>query len=383
MRTYFAPIRIAFILAVVFVVSVIGCRKAEPDHVTIGGILPLTGQFAQYGQYMQQGIELALDEAIRSGLVKEGQIKLVFEDSQAQPAMAVTAYRKLVSVDKAAAVIPATSGVILAIKPLANADNVVVVNGSAISPEIEDSADFCFSILPNAIVEGEYLATVAYDSLGKRAAGVLYRNDASGKGFLDSFSAEFVRKGGRITYQDAYNPGDNDFRPLIARIKATTDLDILFPALFGPETAQFLRQSRELGDSTQVITYETSKTDNVLQIAGTSAEGALMCAPKFDVLSGDSLAVKMRNMMQQKYGRSDLNYFVVLHFDATMLLIDAIHNGCRTGAEIQRYLPKLQSFQGVSGEITLDAKGAGTFPLDMYVVRNGAFKRLWSTSKGE
>lgn len=78
--------------------------------------MPLSGNYAQYGRYMQQGMEIALEDAVRKDIIREGQIKIVFEDGQADPRKSVDAFNKLINIDKIAAAIQATSAVTLAIK---------------------------------------------------------------------------------------------------------------------------------------------------------------------------------------------------------------------------------------------------------------------------
>jgi branched-chain amino acid transport system substrate-binding protein len=343
--------------------------------IVIGAVFPLTGPAAQYGGYMREGTELALDDAISQGLVKPSQVRLVFEDGAADPAKSVTAFRKLVDVDHPVAVALATSGVILAIKPIANQSHVVILNGSAISPEIEDADDYSFSFLPDARVEGAFLADFAVKS-GRKQIGIIYRNDASGIAFRDAFKARLQSLGASLVYEDAHRPGENDFRPYLPKIAGRQDLDALFIASFGPEAAAFVKQAREQGVTTQLLAYTTFYSPKVLELAGPAANGVVFSAPAFDPASSQPSVDELRGKIERKYGHREVNYYHAVHYDATMIVLRAVASGARDGEAVRSHLAKLKAYDGKSGHITFGPNGSADVPLHMYTVTNGKFVPL-------
>jgi len=369
---------IIVVVALVLVAGVVWYLKRPPRSdapIVIGAVFPLSGPPAQYGRYMQEGTELALDDAISQGIVKPSQVRLVFEDGAADPAKSVTAFRKLVDVDHPVAVALATSGVILAIKPIANQSHVVILNGSAISPEIEDADDFSFSFLSDARVEGAFLADFAVKS-GRKKMGIIYRNDASGTAFRDAFKARLQSLGASLVYEDAHRPGENDFRPFLPKIAARQDIDALFIASFGPEAAAFVRQAREQGVQTQLLAYTTFYSPKVLELAGPAANGVFFSAPMFDPASTQPSVEELRGKIKRKYGHREVNYYHAVHYDATMIVLHAIAAGARDGDAVRAYLAKLKEYDGKSGKITFGPNGSADVPLRMYTVTNGKFVPL-------
>ena len=363
---------ISIIMASLMVFS-FGCVKKEKDVVQIGAVLPITGNIAQFGNYWKQGLELALDDAINQGIVKKDNIKLIIEDAQADPRKSVDAFKKLVEIDKVVACITATSGVTLALKPIANQNEVVLINASAISTEIEDAQDYIFSVIPNARFTGYFLAETAFNKLGKRNAGILYRNDASGKSFCENFSKRFRELGGNIVFEDTHDPNATDYRTNIAKIKAVKNMDVLFVASWGPDVAYYLKQAKELGVHKQVLAYETFYTPKVLEIAGSAANGVIFSAPQFNAIKDEPLMKDFKEKVMRKYNQEEVNYHIAGHYDAMMLVLDAISKGNRTGETIRNYLMGLKSFQGVTGEIRFDNNGGAQLPLRLFTVRNDKF----------
>lgn len=338
--------------------------------LTIGVIFPLTGPIAQYGTYMKQGVELALDDAVREGLVGKDEVRLVVEDSEASPAKSVLAFQKIVNTSRPVAVIPASSGPILGLKPIANREQIVLVNASAVSTEIEDADDYVFSVIPNASIEGVFLADFAFKS-GKKKAGVLYRNDASGKSFAEVFRSRFQELGGRIVYEDAHAPEETDYHPYITAIANTKEMDVLFIPSFGPEVATYLKQASELGVRVQAITYTTFNSPKSLEIAGQAAEGILFSAPVFESETDSAVSKELREKVASRYGQQEINYYIASHYDAMMLLLTAISKGHKDGSAIRDYLAELPSYQGKSGIITFGRNGSANMPLRIYTVAGG------------
>ena len=80
-----------------------------------------------------------------------------------------------------------------------------------------------------------------------------------------------------------------------------------------------------------------------------------------------------KEKVMRKYNQEEVNYHIAGHYDAMMLVLDAISKGNRTGETIRNYLMGLKSFQGVTGEIRFDNNGGAQLPLRLFTVRNDKF----------
>ena len=363
---------IGLLVLIIIVAGAVFAGKSNAKQLTIGAILPLTGSVASYGTFMKQGMELALADAIEQKIVGEGEVRIAFEDTAGDPAKGVSAFQKLVAVDSPVAVVSALSGVTLAAKPLANEKHIPLLNGSAVSTDIEDADDYMFSVLPNADIEGAFLAEAAYGQ-GKRNIAILYRSDASGKSFSAAFKEKFESLGGKIAIEDTHTPNATDFRANISRLAAAKNIDGVFVASYGPEVAQYLKQSYEVGFRKQIYAYTTFYSPKVLEIAGDAANGVFFSSPAFDAGSDDPKAVELRKKIESRYAQKESNYYVASHYDAMRLLIQAIKAGNATGEGIRNYLANLGEYEGISGKIVFDKNGMGSIPLKMYTVKEGRF----------
>src|SRR5262245_45377869 len=93
--------------------------RAQPAAIKLGTLNPLTGAGGSYGPSMRKAMEWVAQEVNAAGGVLGRQVQLVSEDDQTNPEAAVRAARKLIDVDKVAAIMGTwASAVTTAVAPL-------------------------------------------------------------------------------------------------------------------------------------------------------------------------------------------------------------------------------------------------------------------------
>lgn len=153
-----------FLLVVSF--GILGCEKKEAKEIKIGVIFPLTGDAAIWGQNDKEGADLATEEINNPGGITGKKIRLIYEDSQANPGMGVSAFKKLIEVEKVPAVIgDIASSVTLAIAPIAQEKRVVLLSPGATAPKLSEAGPYFFRIWNSDAEEGEKLQTLLITTL--------------------------------------------------------------------------------------------------------------------------------------------------------------------------------------------------------------------------
>ncbi len=93
--------------------------RAQGAPIRVGALNPLTGAGGSYGPSMRRAIEWVVSEVNASGGILGRQVQLFAEDDQTNPEAAVRAARKLIDVDKVAAIMGTwASAVTTAVAPL-------------------------------------------------------------------------------------------------------------------------------------------------------------------------------------------------------------------------------------------------------------------------
>jgi branched-chain amino acid transport system substrate-binding protein len=96
-----------------------GRVAAQPAPIKLGTLTPLTGAGGSYGPSMRKAMEFVAQEVNAAGGVLGRPIQLVSEDDQTNPEAAVRAARKLIDVDRVAAIMGTwASAVTTAVAPL-------------------------------------------------------------------------------------------------------------------------------------------------------------------------------------------------------------------------------------------------------------------------
>ena len=131
--------------------------------IKIGGIGPVTGGAAIYGQAVKNAEELAVKEINAAGGVNGKQLELSFQDSQGDPESAVAAYGKLMDWGMNVSLGAVLSGETASVVAAAKAECELVV------PDAEDITFLEAEKFTSKVDYGGYTAPLAF--LGRHAAG--------------------------------------------------------------------------------------------------------------------------------------------------------------------------------------------------------------------
>src|SRR5260370_19422508 len=124
---------------------------AENEPITIGAVLPLTGDAAHWGIPPRHAAELAVDEINGAGGIGGRTLELFVEDDRCQPADGVAAFNQIMATATPAVVLGAgCSSVTLAIAPFAESRKTVLISPASTSPKLTNAGEFIFRVIPSA-----------------------------------------------------------------------------------------------------------------------------------------------------------------------------------------------------------------------------------------
>lgn len=358
------------ILAISIFIIIAGCSQSghtskveQESPIKIGVIAPLTGEAASYGLAAKQGLDFAVTEINKQDGILGRQIKLIYEDSQADPKQAVSIMNKFINVNKFNIVIVADgSGSTTAVAPIAEATKTLIMGTLASTPQLSEMGDYIFRTVPSDSYQGIELAKFA-DNKDFKTAAILYVNDPYGIGIKDAFSSEFS---GTVIVAEAFENSDSDFRTQLTKIKYKNPDVILIVAR--KELPNILKQIRTLGIESALLGSETTKDQELVDIAGEAAEGlySIFFAEPVDYQ-------RYREKFSSEYGKEPAAYSDY-SYDAVHVLKKAITTaGSLDPTKIKDSLYTTKMY-GATGIVEFDSKGdAINKPFTMYEVVNGNF----------
>jgi branched-chain amino acid transport system substrate-binding protein len=313
---------LALILAALMLVSVVGCGGASADKGTlkIGGIGPITGAAAIYGQAVKNAMEMAVAEVNAKGGI---QFEMNFQDDAHVAETSVNAYGTLMDWGMQILVGSVTSGPAAAVSAEAAADRIFVLTPSASSPKVIEGHtnvyQMCFSDPNQGIASADYIAT---NKLSEKVA-VIYQNDSDySTGIYEKFKSEADAKGLNIVYTGTFTEDSaTDFSVQLTSAKAA-GADMLFLPIYYTPISMIMTQADTMGYAVKY--FGVDGMDGLLGVENFNtalAEGAYLLTP-FSADATDDKTVAFVKAYQEKYGEVP-NQFAADAYDCIWALYEA------------------------------------------------------------
>lgn len=318
---------LAVLLAVTMVVLCFAaCGKGNDTTgektIKIGLSGPLTGDYAQYGNGVKNGAQLAIDEINEKGGVNGVKLELNAQDDEGDPEKAVNAYNTLKDWGMQLSLGTVTSGACIAFQGVAKVDNVFVLTPSATAvPAIEGDNAFrvCFSDPSQGVVSAEYIAT---NKLATKVAVIYQTNDYS-NGIYNKFAAKAKDLGLEIVTAQSFTADNNkDFSAQIQAVKSS-GADLLFLPIYYSEATLILKQAKDAG--LNVKFFGCDGLDGILTMENfdTSLAEDVMLLTPFAENATDEYTSNFVKNYKAKYGADTLNQFAADAYDAIYIIKQA------------------------------------------------------------
>lgn len=359
---------IARTLAATAMVFTLGC-KANND-ITIGVILPLTGQAATYGKSIEAGIDLAYSEmAADTSFPYKLQIKTL--DSGGDPAKAAQLLEQLYAEGALAAIGGVTSDEAQAMVEVADTRDRVLLSPSASSPDLTGASVNFFRIFPSDFVEGTKMGQVAKQKLNLADVVVLATTSPYGKGIQGVFANEFTRQGGTVVETLEFPPSTADVSGLVERVQ-TLQPPAVYIAGYWEEICTLIKALRQAGYAGELLTTSAFATPQAITCSGDAANGVLFTQTVFDLSSDSDIIRTFVASYRNAHQGDDPDLYAAHGYDALKLYIEAVKKaGSNLPGDFLKGLRSIQAYPGVTGSIQFDEKGDVQKYPRVYVIQNG------------
>ena len=224
---------------------------AQAPPVKIGFASAMSGPAAITGEGVRWGATLAVEEINARGGIAGRKIEPYFADNKATPGEAVSAVRKLVDVDNVDVIIGQThSGPCLAAMPVVKEIGIPMVIESCSHPKIKEMSgkggnEWTFRVALDDEIMAHTLAKYMAKK-GVKSSSVLAMNNDFGRGAAAAYDVAFKSAGIKLVSTEFFDPGQPDYRPVLARLKRA-GAETLLGVILASDGAPFMRQFRELG----------------------------------------------------------------------------------------------------------------------------------------
>ena len=337
-----------------------GCTKApdqESQVIKIGTILPLTGNIAFIGESFKNGLDLALSEAGAKS------IKIIHENSKAQPKEAVNITNKLLMDDDVKLLITNLSSVTNAVIPIVTDHKpplLLLASLTSLSG-VTNNSQYVFRYFLPSIDEVNKMLSYFQDN-NINQLGVIYINDTFGKDAVNLLMAEY---GKAIVLKESFSPRQIDFKDIIAKFK---DLSNIYIIGYGPTYGNLIEQLREYGYKGNLYGFSGIASPSVLNKAGQAAEGIIFTGTSFNPQNPITNIEKEFVKTYEEHFNKLPDHYAGYGYDIGMIITKVISSSNMSTKNIKDSLLALSLFDGVIGHSSIDQSGDFHFDVKLYVV---------------
>lgn len=303
---------VSVLLAGTMVLAMAGCgNKSSSDSSSssgdatvfkIGGIGPITGAAAVYGQAVKNAMELAVDEINADGGINGAQVEMKFEDDEHDAEKSVNAYNTLKDWGMQALLGTVTSTPCVAVANESYADNMfqLTPSGSAVECVQYDNAfRVCFSDPNQGIASAQYIGD---NKLATKVAVIYDSSDVYSSGIYEKFATEAKDEDFEIVAAEAFTADNNkDFSTQIQKAK-DAGADLVFLPIYYTEASLILDQAKKAGYAPQF--FGCDGMDGILSMENfdkSLAEGVMLLTP-FAADAEDEATQNFVTKYEEAYG---------------------------------------------------------------------------------
>ncbi|MPZ75213.1 MAG: ABC transporter substrate-binding protein [Deltaproteobacteria bacterium] len=254
--------------------------NAVAADIKIGIAAALTGNAAQYGLPIRQGLELAAAEINVRGGVNGNRLELIIEDEQGKKEEGINVFKKLIFQNKVMMLFgPTLSNSAQASDPVAQTAKVVVFGTSNTADGITSIGDYVFR---NSVTERDILPItlkIAAQNTGLKKVAVIYGNDdIFTKSGYDNFKKALRDLKIPVATTETFAKGDVSFKPQLTNIRASNPDAVVLSALVA-EGAPIMVQARQLGITLPFIGGNGMNSPRVFELAKGNSDNLWVGSP--------------------------------------------------------------------------------------------------------
>ena len=313
---------------------VVGSAIADSNPLKVGVIIPLTGSAAEYGVAAQNGMRLA--EKTTPHLFEN--IKLVFEDSRHDASLALTALKKLQTVDDVDAVISWGVGPTQAVAPITEQSKIPLI---AITAESTVSDNRRYVVRFNYTAQQYANALVQYlRGCGRKKIGIVKAENPYFQNIFEGMKPSLGDEQ-NLDITASVQTSDADFRSIIPRV-ASKHYDAVGVFLVTGQISAFYQQALQLKFNAPFFGTDFFESRAEVEKAGPAIQGTVY--PSMNV-SDD-----FRSRYVSAFGNDLQIAYAGNAYDAAVLTAQSLQDSVRPlnpSAIIARMMHS--NFDGVSG----------------------------------
>lgn len=349
----------------------------------IGGIGPLTGGAAAYGDAVNKGAQIAVDEINAAGGINGYQVEFRMEDDTHDAETALNAYNVLKDWGMQMLVGTVTSAPCIAVEAEAMNDNLFLITPSGTAVDcISGSNAFrlCFSDPTQGTKSAEFIGT---NKIASNVAIIFDSSDPYSAGIKDAFKAAAADYGITVVAEEAFTADSKtNFEVQLKKAKES-GAELLFLPIYYQEASLILKQANDLGYAPKV--FGCDGLDGLLGVDNLDAalcEGVMFLTP-FTPTATDAATQSFVKSYAEKFNNEVPIQFAADAYDAVYAIKAAVEaSGVTPDMSVSDICDALAgamtgiTLPGLTGEITWEASGEPNKEPKAVIIKDGSYEAM-------
>ena len=349
---------------------------SEPagDKLVLGGLAPLTGPVAVYGNASNNGSLLAIDHLNANGGILGRQVDYIVYDEQGDPEQAISNFERLVNEDEIVALIgDVTTQPSIAVAQRAQQAGIPMLTPTSTGADVTLGKDMVFRVCFIDPDQGTTMASYVDETMDLTKVAVIHNAaDDYSVGLSEAFVEESEARGLEVVAEESYLTDAVDFRTQLTRI-AQSEPEVLYVPDYYGTNILILNQAREVGLDVPVLGGDG--WDGILNVTSEGnpqeADGVIFT----NHFTPSDTAENVQDFVtayEDKYDATPIS-FAALGYDAVMMMAQAIEEAGSTDPDaIQEALVNLE-YEGITGNISFDENGDPIKPIKFITIEDGEY----------
>lgn len=329
---------------------------AASDTIKIGFLGGKTGNHAHYGIETLKGMQMAVEEINKTGLLGK-QVEIVEGDHGSNQSEAAAVTQKLITQKVAAIVGDPTTGITKLAAPIAQSSGVLLMSAGAVGPGVVEIGDYIFrDTLLDAVAAPAVTKYLANELQWKRVALVTTTGLAYSEGLTKIFKDALAENNIEIITESSIMEKDTNFSAQVTNLTNKEFDGVVFTGYY-TEGALFMKEMRKQGLNQVMVGGDGLLGTELMSLGEKAVEGSMVYTGfAVDLDNAEGATKDFIEKYQAKNNGALPDMFAAQGYDAVMLVADAIKAANSEDPRVFREkLAQTKDWSGVTGTITMDA----------------------------
>ncbi|WP_022850079.1 branched-chain amino acid ABC transporter substrate-binding protein [Limisalsivibrio acetivorans] len=344
------------VMVAVMLTAAVFATGAFAETIKVGVQAPITGQYANEGQGIDNAARLLADQVNANGGLLGKQLEVFTCDDEGQAMKAAICGKELVNKGVIMIIGSYTSSAAAAAqKTYYRAEVLQTTDGT--SDELVENCYWTFfrNSNPNSAAAAFTADYIVKEQDFKRIA-IISDYSSYAQGLADAVTDEIKKRDGNIVYSGKIKAGSQNFTPVLTKVKSLNP-DVIYFSGYYADGGLLRAQQVQLGIEADFIGGDANDNVDFAKLAGKAAKGAkIINVPTPEMLPYDSAKTFLADY-REKYGKDIPSIWALLNADGMQAFLKAIEETKSTDTKKMAEWLRANEIQGYSGTLKWDKCG--------------------------